>query len=271
MANAGLDDDVRQLAEDGFTWIRGRFEDADAAFAVGRSLIDARRGADGAAPLELVGDFALPPPDGPPSRDFQTLHFDFGLPVNPKVEQDVGRFTALHVPMSFGRVSAVTRVVPLASLLRQRLWPPRQELVARLAAYGRTHGSFDDDRGYVEGSLARLVEAAAPDSALLPSVKAEPGFLCGTEFDSLRAEVRFFADHSLDVEAVQHEVALSPGELLVFDNLAVAHGRRGTRRPGELRQWVFGETGLSVAAQRKLRDDVLAAFARHLPGVCRLA
>ncbi len=50
-----------------------------------------------------------------------------------------------------------------------------------------------------------------------------------------------------------------PGELLLFDNLAVAHGRRGTRQPGELRQRVFGRH-LQPAAQRELRDHVLAAF-----------
>lgn len=53
---------------------------------------------------------------------------------------------------------------------------------------------------------------------------------------------------------------MSPGELLVFDNLALAHGRRGIRRPGELHQWVFGEPRAGVARQRELRDSVLAAF-----------
>ena len=101
---------------------------------------------------------------------------------------------------------------------------------------------------------------AAAGSPLLPSVKAEPGFLCGTEFDNLRAEVAFFERHSLRLEEVTVEVGLSPGELLVFDNFALAHGRRGTRRAGELRQWVFGEAGVGVAEQLELREGVLSAF-----------
>lgn len=103
------------------------------------------------------------------------------------------------------------------------------------------------------------MEAAAGVPAL-PSVKIDAGFLCGMEFDSLDAELRFFKRHSLRVDEIQIEVPLSPGEMLVFDNLVVAHGRRGARRPGELRQWVFGESSVGVPRQRELRGRVLAAF-----------
>jgi hypothetical protein len=159
-----------------------------------------------------------------------------------------------------GSVSAVTRLVPLAQLLSQRRWPPFTELLGGLIAYGQTHGAWDDARGYVEGSLARVVEGAAVSSPRLPSVKSDPGFLCGTEFDSLRSELAFFERHGLSISEVEVEVDLEPGQLLVFDNLSLAHGRRGTRRPGELRQRVYGHQRLSPAAQCELRDRVLGAF-----------
>jgi len=230
------------------------------AFARARGLIDRRCVADRWGPAELIGDFVLPPHEGPQTREFQTLHFDFGLPLDPKVEHDVARYTALYVVADRDRVSAVTRLVPLAGLLAQRRWPSGSELVRRLIAYGSTHGAWDDASGYVEGSLARLIEAAAGASPRLPSVKAEPEFLCGLEFDRLEAELAFFAHHGLRVEPVQVEVALQPGELLVFDNLAFAHGRRGIRQPGELHQRVFGHRRLNPSAQRRLRDRVLSAF-----------
>jgi hypothetical protein len=251
----GLHDHVAELRQRGFAWIRGWIGGATEAFGVARELIDAA----GDRPLSVVGDFVLPPSDGPPSRDFQTLHFDFGVPLEPKVPRDVGCFTALHIPSDAGTVSAVTRIVPLAALLSQRAWPLASELLERVVEYGRTHGAWDDANGYDEGSLARVVEAAA-GSAHLPSVKTEPGFLCGMEFDSLRAEHRFFERHGLQVDDVEREVTLSPGDLLVFDNLAVAHGRRGIRRPGELRQWVFGERSVASDRQRQVRDAFLAAF-----------
>jgi hypothetical protein len=53
---------------------------------------------------------------------------------------------------------------------------------------------------------------------------------------------------------------LRPGDLLVFDNLRLAHGRSGTRQPGELRQRVFGYKNLSAAGQLELWDRVLGAF-----------
>jgi len=51
------------------------------------------------------------------------------------------------------------------------------------------------------------------------------------EFESLNAELAFFRRHGLHVEEVTIEVALRPGQLMVFDNLALAHGRRGRRQP----------------------------------------
>lgn len=255
---------MTSLGRRGFARAEG-LRSSEEAFALARSLIDGRCAAGGAVPLEVIGDFLLPPRGGGQTRDFQTLHFDFGFPVDPRVEWDVGRYTGLYIPAGLSGVSAITRLVPLAPLLAQRAWPSTPELLRRLVAYGRTHGAWDDASGYVEGSLARLVEAAAGIEPLLPSVKADPDFLCGMEFDSLGAELAFFERHELRVEAVQVEVALMPGELLVFDNLALAHGRRGARRPEELAQRVFGHRALSVTAQRRLRDRVLNCFQAAQP------
>jgi hypothetical protein len=259
--NVTVENYVAALGDRGFAWIGDDFPNADEAFGAARALIDARSAGDGPATLAVIGDFLIPPLDGQQSRDFQTLHFDFGLPLDPKVDADVARFTALYIPTAVGSISAVTRLVPLAGLLRQRAWPSSTELLDGLIAYGRTHGAWDDARGYVEGSLARVVEAAAGGSPRLASVKLDPDCLCGLEFDSLRSELAFFERHGLRVEDVEVEVALQRGELLVFDNLALEHGRSGTRRPGELRQRVYGHRRLSPGAQCELRDRVLRLFA----------
>ena len=54
----------------------------------------------------------------------------------------------------------------------------------------------------------------------LPSVKAEPGFLCGLEFDSLPTELAFFAAvHAACASTrLRVDIHLQPGELLLFDN-----------------------------------------------------
>jgi hypothetical protein len=251
---------AQALNTDGFVQIDGPFQTSDAAFDAASALVEECRLERGLPAMSIVGDFVIPPVEGAASRDFQTLHFDFGLPVDPKVPQDVARYTALYVPTDIADVQAATRLVPLIALLGQRSWPQPAELVDRLISYGRTHGAWHDDRGYTEGSLARIIEAAAaPASPIIPSVKVEPGFLCGLEFDSLSAELTFFSRYGLRPHDAEIEIPLQPGELLIFDNLAVAHGRRGTRQPGELRQRVFGHH-LQPAAQSELRDSVLTAF-----------
>jgi hypothetical protein len=249
--------EVRALRNDGFVWLRAAFPTAHAAFVRSQELIEACSA--GQDELVVVGDFVLAPPGGKAAREFQTLHFDFGVPVHPQRDQDVARYTALFIPRAAVGVTAVTRLVALPALLAQRDWPDRAALLGNLIAYGESHGAWDDGDDYREGSLARIAEAAA-GAARLPSVKSTPGFLCGMEFDTLGAELGFFTRLGLDVRAVEIEVALGPGDLLVFDNLAMAHGRRGRRGPGELHQRVYGHRSVSPAAQRTLRDRFLRVF-----------
>jgi hypothetical protein len=254
-----LDDGSAPLSDLGFWLTEGAFATCEEAFETAHALVGTRW-EDGSEPLTVIGDFVIPPPDGAGSRDFQTLHFDFGLPLDPKLPQDVARYTSLYIAPDAADVSAMTRLVPLVPLLRQREWRPRSELIATFIAYGRTHGAWDDSRGYSEGSLARVIEAAGANSPVLASVKADPDFLCGMEFNTLHAELVFFWHHGLDVEDVTIDIALRPGQLLVFDNLMLAHGRRGRRQPGELHQRVFGHTQLSPIGQLEVRERLLSAF-----------
>lgn len=247
------------LRTSGYVWIQSAFATPAEAFTKAQEFIEESTASSGEHALRVIGDFILPPPDGETTRDFQTLHFDFGVPLHPQRNMDVARYTALCIPRSAVGVTAVTRLLPLEALLGQRRWPDRATLLDSLLAYGESHGAWDDTDGYSEGSLARVVEAAAR-MPRLPSVKSTPGFLCGMEFEGLDAELAFFDRLGLNVAAVETEIALRPGDLLVFDNLALAHGRRGRRRPGELHQRVYGHRFLPPAAQRALRDRFLAVF-----------
>lgn len=177
------------------------------------------------------------------------LHFDFGLPLNPVASTDLARYTALHIPASTQPSDAVTRLVPLRSLLGAIGWPDSEGLIVRFTAYGHSHGAWDGAAGYVEGSLARIVEAALGRPPMVPSVKDDPVFLCGMEFATLGEELAFFARRGLPLAEVGLEVLLQPGDLLVFDNLALAHGRRGTRKPGELHQRIIPTCAVGVAGQ----------------------
>jgi hypothetical protein len=97
--------------------------------------------------------------------------------------------------------------------------------------------ALDDDGGVEVGTLLDLPGLPRGSSLATHEIRHRVGI---DEFTSLAAEIELFADRELQLEPVEIEVWLRPGELLVFDNLALAHGRRGTRQPGELNQRVFG-------------------------------
>jgi hypothetical protein len=237
------------------THLAGARLSVDEAFALAHRLVTEAAGRE----PDVVGRFVVPPADGLPTRPFQTLHVDFGMPLDPVRPTDVATHTALHVPFGSPTEGAITRLVPLDALLAQRSWPDRDELERRLASYGRTHGAWVPADGYTEGSLARLLEAAT-GAPVLPGVRDHPGFLCGTEFDSAAAEAGHLAALGLDVDAVAVDVRLAPGDLLVFDNHAMAHGRRGRRLPGELHQRFFGVAAMEVDALLRLRGRLLDRF-----------
>lgn len=246
---------ISALTTIGVVRLSGPFAGLQQAWSQARVVVDGAMCNE--PPLAIIGDFVLPPADGPPSRDFQTLHFDFGLPLIPVLPADLARFTALHIPAGM----AASAGVPLRPLLGGRAWPNLAELVRRFDAYGRSHGAWDNAMGYAEGSLARIVEAALGRTPVLPSVKTHTEFLCGDEFSSLADELEFFEQRGLSLDAVEVELSLRPGEILIFDNLLLAHGRRGVRRPGELNQRIFGHQALAIEQQVDIRDGVLAAFA----------
>jgi hypothetical protein len=80
------------------------------------------------------------------------------------------------------------------------------------------------------------------------------------EFARLADERAFFAQRGLPLDAAETDVTLAPGQLLVFDNLAVAHGRRGRRQPRELNQRIYGHRALPPSQQAQLRDRALTAL-----------
>jgi len=238
--------DTKELA-----WSRAQatFQEAAREDAIGADLPN----------CAVVGHFTIPPPDGE-CRNFQTLHIDFGLPVVPDRRTDVARFTALYVDRDGEQTTALTRIVPLWQLLSQRAWVEPALLLERFRRYGKvnTAAGVEHRAGYVEGILARLVEAA-DDSPTLPH-SSDAGFLCGMEFESLAQERDHFAERGLNAEAVELRVLLGPGQLLLIDNLATAHGRLGVRRPLELNQLCVGFRNLDISEQSLLLGRVLGTF-----------
>lgn len=222
---------------------------------------------------ELLSAIELPAAEGQGNESFQALHFDFGMPLVPGAPGDVVALTAIHVPIDRDPPSAVTRVVPLHPLLAQRRWPAPAELLERIASYGRSHGSWlgwEQDTGYREAQLARLVDAATGTRELLayPEIERDRWLEAsrgGHEFADLAEEEAFFARHGIDLAAAEMRIRLAPGESLLLDNVAVAHGRLGERRPREIVQLTFGYRGLDADRQKAIRDRLLSSFGGNRP------
>jgi hypothetical protein len=233
---------------------------AAAARAAAEDALDER--------LEELTRIPLPAESPRGNDEFQALHFDFGIPIVPLAPANVVLFTAIHVPADRPRPSAATRVVDLSVLLAQRAWPEKGELLARLRSYGKSHGSWlgwADDGSYRESQLARLVDALAGGRELLayPEIARDRWLEAsggGGEFATLAAEREFFARHEMDLAAVEEEVRLEPGETLLIDNVASAHGRIGRRSPHEIVQITFGRRDVAVERQAAVRDQLLACF-----------
>ena len=257
IADAVMEAIAATLFDRGLAVVPGRWPDKAAAWDVALRIAVAARDLDprsaGLPGFGVVGEFAVPPP-GVVQRDFQALHVDYGVPKLAGPSVPVARFTALYLDCAVGGSGAATRIVPLRRLLAQRTWPAREVLASRVCNDGAA-GAL------VEGILARIVEAA-DQSRDLPDREAD-GFLCGMEFLTLAEEHRYFARHGLRLAAAEEEVVLTEGQLLLFDNLAVGHGRRGRRNAGELHQLCIGFGSLDLAGQAAVLNRFLSGFNSH--------
>jgi hypothetical protein len=205
----------------------------------------------GGQTLEAVGEFSLPP-EGTGQRDFQALHIDFGFPRLTADTVDLALYTALYIDSDRTGSGTATRLVPLRRLTRQRTWPASPVITDRVC------GSGDDDSA-TEGIFARIVEAVDGTWDLPPK---DANFLCGMEFNSVDDECDYYRRHGMNVDSVERRVILGPGELLLFDNLAIAHGRIGRRPVKELHQLCIGQLSADRAAQAHLLDGLAAHFVR---------
>jgi hypothetical protein len=243
----------RCLLEQGFVRVPGPFASRADAWATAMSIATAARdaitGRGGLGLLQVVGEFNLPP-DGTEQRDFQALHIDFGVPRVTAQTVDVALYTALHIDVGHESSGTTTRLVSLRRLSAQRAWPEVSVITERLRSQAR-------DASASEGILARIIEHI-DQSCDLP-VKDEE-FLCGMEFNDIEAERQYHQRHGIDLSATEQRVALGAGELILFDNLAIAHGRLGQRPARELHQLCIGIKRADRSVQTRLLEELAACI-----------
>ncbi|HWB65740.1 MAG TPA: hypothetical protein VG708_02800 [Mycobacteriales bacterium] len=242
------------LARKGFVHLPERFASRADAWARATSVAmharAYRRGAGASRPLEVVGEFNLPAA-GVDQRDYQALHMDFGVPRLTAQTVDIALYTGLYIDQDREGSGASTRLVPLDELAKQRAWPGASVVADRIR-------SAAHDNSPSEGILARIVECVDL-SWDLPAKDSD--FLCGMEFGNIHEEHTFYRRHQLELDAAEQVVTLAPGELLILDNLAIAHGRIGRRATRELWQLCLGLRSAEQSVQAEVLEAVAARFA----------
>ncbi len=128
---------------------------------------------------------------------------DFGLPVVPDGAVDVARFTALCVDRGSAPTTALTRIVPLRRLLRQRAWVAPDLLLERLRRYGEANAGDGAQAvaAHVEGIFARLVEAA--DGRRHCRAPAMPASCAAWSSSPCPRSRDHFATRGLDLDSVE--------------------------------------------------------------------
>ncbi len=181
---------------------------------------------------------------------FQALHYDMGQPFGTDVDQTLYTISALwRSPDTPANPAAKTRLVSLKDLLSQKTFGSPEVVRERLMAYV---DSFGD--GWVKpepfntkrlACFARIIDAISGQNELTKQIDTMIGQVF--EYDEnldgvtgLQQEQAFFQQAGLDLPAVEQQIEILPGQMLIFDNQRVVHGRIGERKARELDNFIYG-------------------------------
>ena len=248
------------------------------AFMVAMNTIAMLASSEPRSPISF-GTFRLAKADRIPlcetfvASDFQSLHFDYGLPILPRRCQPFYGAVALYMPPDSEGSSAETRIVQLKRLNGAFSFPRHGCPVRRLRAYAVANG--DGWRRPTRGNTGRIsiflrfldaIDERRRFASLIESDSAS--FVrdatkdVSTAASDLERECGLLRTFGIDMEAIEQRFRLSPGDMLLLDNTLVVHGRNGRRRPREIWQMLFGVSNLKPSQVRHIvRAAVQAATA----------
>jgi hypothetical protein len=193
-----------------------------------------------------------------------------GQPLVSCSTQTLYLIVGLYRSPEAGETTAFTRVVFVPELLRQRGWPPVAEVERRLLRYVEAHGDGwyrpEPLNTFRLACFARVLDAVTEAHELTDYVDKTTGdwFSDQAQRDGsigMRNEAAFYRRCGVDLAAVEEQVRLSAGDLLVIDNVRAVHGRFGKRRPQELFQFLYGVRSGNLADIDAIRAFLVGAFA----------
>lgn len=216
------------------------------------------------------------PPRGGSTGPFLAFHYDRGHVLFPEHPETIVAFVALYFPNWHPPGDATTRIVPLTRLLANGGCGDCETVEKRLYDYALSHGSswdWDTTSGGRVSCFARVLDALAANHRLTnfketPKDRWYVASRGGNEFDGYDDEVKFYESFGLDIQSAQTCIKLRPGDLLVLNNIATIHGRRGVRQRGEIDQYLLGKHNVPIQESAGIRSwlvDLLSNGCRDLP------
>ncbi len=201
---------------------------------------------------------------------YQVHHFDMGHPLTQQPNQPLIAYVGLYLPADSSPVTARTRLLDLWGLVRHfGLYP--WEAADRLEAYAAAHGDgWIDAAGTYHNTgrlacLARVIDALSGRHELADIIDRPVGQWFSPErsldeFEAHGLETAFYLQHGINMPTSEVEVTLEPGQLLIIDNVRIAHGRIGQRQERELYSFMWGlpeATPADISAVRTCISELL--------------
>lgn len=199
---------------------------------------------------------------------YQSIHMDMGHPLAYDGQsQNMFFFTALLFPQDHKPSQGITRLVTLNELMKQKKWGSKEEVRARLESYVDAYGDGKPEYNTKRlASVARLFDAMMGQAELVDfrDQRTDEWFQNGAERNeaqSLQNEYAFFKKAGYDLAAVEERVNLQPGQMIIFDNTRIGHGRLGHREAAELYQFMYGVKDLQQDDIQAIQDHFVNLLA----------
>lgn len=200
--------------------------------------------------MQLAKHDLLPVCEDIVQTGFQALHYDMGQPFLAEQDQTLYTISALYRPKETpANPKAKTRLVSLETLLSQKSFGDIDTLKEQFLEYIQNHGDGwlrpEPHNTHRLACFARVVDAISGMNKLTKQIDTMIGqvFEYDENLDGLagyRQEKNFFKQAGLDLEAAEEQIEILPGQMLIFDNLRVVHGRIGERKARELENFIYG-------------------------------
>ncbi len=214
--------------------------------------------------IQLAKADQIPVCDDVVTSNFQVLHFDMGHPFVESNGQLLVTQVGIYLPATIHYpVTARTRLVELDGLLAHLHVTPKQ-IEEKLITYVKAYGDgWTGHNTYRLACFARFIDALNTRHELETLIDQPVGqwFQTKNKLDEASAhqkEIAYYYKNGININKLEHHIALKPGQLLILDNIRVIHGRIGTRKRKELFNFMFGVEAIAPEDVTALRHAICA-------------